>query len=145
MKQTPVTRFFNFILVGLGFTSTVSCHLPFMSVMYGTPTMDFEVSGKVVNQQSEPIPGIKVSCNDRGSGPSSVLTDQDGSFSISGTATSAWLGFEDIDGPENGGEYAGMHKDIDVKQVEKGDGWYMGKYEARNVVIRMTEKEKEKE
>lgn len=120
-----------------------------MSVMYGTPTMDFEVSGKVVNQQSEPIPGIKVSCNDRGNdrgnGPSSVLTDQDGSFSISGSAMSARLGFEDIDGPENGGEYAGMHKDIDVKQVEKGDGWYMGKYEARNVVIRMTEKEKEKE
>lgn len=104
--------------------------------------MDFEVSGKVVNNDSAPIAGIKVSCSIRKEpGIATAFTAADGSFLISGTAISPSLNFEDIDGPENGGEFADKTEEIAVSQIEKGDGsWYMGKYEAKGVVIKMEKK-----
>ena len=141
MKQTLITRIFNHILVILGFASTVSCG-PDIVCMYGTPTMDFEVSGKAVNEDSAPVAGIKVSCytDSRPDAPS-VITAEDGSFNISGTAINAVLKFEDIDGPENGGEFEEKIEIINVEQVQRGDGnWYMGKYESKGVVIKMEKK-----
>lgn len=144
MNQTFKIKFFNHLLVLLGFAATTSCDNKNMNMecMYGTPTMDFEVSGKVVNKDSAPIAGIKVSCyvySD--SGIATTLTAADGSFKISGTAISPTLNFEDIDGLENGGQFADKTQDITVSQIEEGDGsWYMGKYEAKGVVIEMEEK-----
>ena len=143
MKQTLKTKFFNYILVLLGFATTTSCeYIPQVLAEYGTPTMDFEVSGKVVNQDSAPIAGIKVSCRVfYDPGVATVLTSEDGSFNISGTAMRPLLEFEDIDGPENGGEYVSRKEEIKVDQVGKGDGhWYMGKYESKGVVIKMEKK-----
>ena len=141
MKQTLITKVFNHILVILGFAGTVSCE-PEVICMYGVPTMDFEVSGKVVNKDSAPVAGIKVSCyTDTSPDAPSAITAEDGSFNISGTAINAVLKFEDIDGPENGGEFEEKIEEIKVNQVQKGDGnWYMGKYEAKDVVIEMKEK-----
>ncbi len=98
--------------------------------------MDFKVSGKVVGQDAAPIEGIKVStCGEN------TLTFEDGSFSIDGSDIQALLHFEDIDGPENGGEFASMSQTIEVKQVSSGKGkWYMGRYEAKDVVIEMKKK-----
>lgn len=144
MKQTFITKVFNCILAILGFAATTSCENINTEVvcMYGTPTMDFEVSGKVVNKDSAPIAGIKVSCQFfTDPGIASTLTAEDGSFSISGTGIGPMLTFEDIDGPENGGEYEDKTQEITVSQIEKGDGsWYMGKYKAKDVVIEMEEK-----
>ena len=142
MEQTVITKFLNRILVIFGFAGSVSCATGNINVMYGVPTMDFEVSGKVVNHDSVPVAGIKVSCSTRTEpGVSSVLTAGDGSFVISGTGMSALLNFEDIDGPENGGEFADKSEEIEVEQVGKGDGsWYKGKFEAKGVVIEMKEK-----
>lgn len=138
MKQTIITKIFNFILVSLGFTSVVSCERPPFVCMYGMMTMDFEVSGKVVNQESEPIAGIKVSCHSNTEpGYASVFTAEDGSFSIAGSIGPS-LELKDVDGPENGGEFADKIEEIQVHQIGKGDGkWYMGKYEAKDVVIVM--------
>lgn len=142
MKQTFVTKVLNHILVILGFASAVSCEEPEMRCMYGTFSMDYEVSGKVVNNDSAPIPGIQVSSGiNVASGAATVLTAQDGSFFISGTgAPSIVLVFEDIDGPGNGGEFAGKTQEINVSQIKKGDGWYLGKYGAKDVVIELEEK-----
>lgn len=143
MEQTLKTKFFNYILVLLGFSASTSCEnvIP-VKCEYGTPTMDFEISGKVVNQESEPIQGIKVSCQIfTGPGTTTAITAEDGSFHISGKAISPMLEFEDIDGPENGGEFASKTEEIKVTQIKKGDGhWYMGEYEAKDVVVRMEEK-----
>lgn len=144
MKQTLITRFFNSILVLLGFSSAVSCEPGSGAVcMYGVPTMDFEVSGKVVDQDSAPIAGIKVCCSTFDEpGVATVFTAADGSFFISGTEMSPLLKFEDIDGPENGGEFAEKTEEIEVVRVKKGDGeWYLGKYEAKGVVIGLEKKQ----
>lgn len=113
-----------------------------MSCMYGTPVMDFKVSGKVVNQSSSPIAGINVSYRIiTAPGVSSVLTAEDGTFLISGTGIRPVLDFKDVDGAENGGEFADKSETIKADRVEEGDGkWYLGKYEAKGVVIEMKEK-----
>lgn len=141
MEQSFKTKILNVILVLLGFAGSTSCER-LMRCEYGTPTMDFKVSGKVVSEAAAPIPGIKVSCPISAES-GTVLTASDGSFSISGTATasSPMLKFEDIDGPENGGEFADKSQEIEVEQVKKGRRWYMGEYEAKDVVISMKEKE----
>jgi len=153
MKQTLITKFLNHILRILGFTSALSCISCMYGTpkpgdvvcMYGTPTMDFEVTGKVVNKGSEPLAGIEVSCrNNSTSGVATALTAEDGSFYISGTDMSPVLEFKDIDGLENGGEFAEKTQEIEVIQIKKGDGdWYMGKYEAKDVVIEMVEVEEQ--
>ena len=140
MRQGFFTTTLNYILVLLGFATTTSCeHIFAIQCEYGTPTMDFEVSGKVVNQDSTPIAGIKVSAV---GDDVTALTSEDGSFFISGTGWGSFLMFEDIDGPENGGEYAVKTEEVKVEQVEKGSGhWYKGKYEAKGVVIEMEKKQ----
>jgi len=136
------SRFLNYLLVLLGYATATSCESITVLCEYGTPTMDFEVSGKVVNQKSEPIAGIKVSCHVfTEPGTVTAVTSKDGSFSISGTSGSPTLKFEDIDGTENGGEFSDKTEKIKVEQVKEGDGhWYRGKYEAKGVVIEMEEK-----
>lgn len=42
------------------------------------------------------------------------------------------LGFEDIDGEANGGEFQTKRltrNELDSKRLKKGDDWYAGKYE----------------
>lgn len=141
------TKILNYLLALLGFAAATSCDeagnlIIGIAPEYGTPTMDFEVSGKVVDQNSAPIEGIQVRCRTYDApGHSTTLTAKDGSFSISGKSTAAWLEFSDIDGPENGGEFATKMENIEVKKIGDGDGhWYMGKFEAKDVIIDMEEK-----
>lgn len=143
MRQTLVTKILNHILMLLGFAGTASCEYINQACEYGMPTMDFEVSGKVVNEEAAPVKGIQVSCSIiKEPGIETVLTAEDGSFTIAGTSVNARLEFEDIDGPENGGEFESMYQDISVEKVKEGDGkWYMGEFEAKDVVIKMKEKE----
>lgn len=153
MNHTLKTKFFKHILTLLGFSTAAITQFAcaygpkpddYLPCEYGTPVMDFEVSGKVVNQNSSPIAGIKVSCSiNTEPGVSSVLTAEDGTFLISGTGIgiSPELEFKDIDGADNGGEFADKTETIKADRVEDGDGkWYLGKYEAKGVVIEMEEK-----
>lgn len=147
VNMSTKTKILNYLLALLGFAAATSCDeagnlIIGMAAEYGTPTMDFEVSGKVVDQNSAPIEGIQVRCMTYDApGHSTTLTAKDGSFSISGKSMSALLEFSDIDGPENGGEFATKMENIEVKKIGDGDGrWYMGKFEAKGVVIDMEEK-----
>lgn len=63
MTQTLTTKICNRILMLLGFSTTalsqVACMYGPRQSDYGALTMDFEVSGKVVDKESAPIAGIK--------------------------------------------------------------------------------------
>lgn len=152
MKQTAWTKFLNWVLVTLGFATTVSCQMygtlkpmygtPYPDpVMYGQPYMSYEVSGKVVDEEMKPIEGIQVV----GVENDTTYTAADGSFFISAKEWSSPEAiFEDIDGPENGGEFKTRHEyfpGIEMRQVEKGSGWYRGKYVGKDVVVTLKKKE----
>lgn len=111
--------------------------------MYGTPTVEFTIKGKVTDSAGVPIKGIVVS-SDRNSDLSAV-TGEDGSFttnkvraiSIYGTLT-----FTDTDGDANGGDFA--TKDVSVEnlptvKIKDGEGWYNGEYEV-TADVKLTKK-----
>ena len=107
--------------------------------MYGTPTVDFMVKGKVTDNAGVPIKGIVVSSKGMesftdGNGLSAV-TAEDGTF-VTNKATAISIGgtllFTDTDGEANGGDFATV--EVDVRQLPKSqtkpkDGWYTGEFE----------------
>lgn len=107
---------------------------------YGTPQVEFLVKGSVTDAEGHPLKGIKVTLRESYGvqlyGMDSVYTDRDGKF-VTNTLKSISLDnkkiiFEDMDGPENGGEFANDSVDLDHLQkiqTKKGEGWYEGKYE----------------
>lgn len=137
--------------MALGFGATLSCQPKMYGMpdpglgpdMYGTPYMSYEVSGKVVDEESNPIGGIQVVGVER----DTTFTAADGSFSVSAKKWSYPIAkFEDIDGPENGGEFKTKTEYFDwreFEQVEKGSGWYEGKYVGKDVVVTLEKKETE--
>ena len=109
--------------------------------MYGTPTMDYEIKGKVVDAKSgKAIKGIRIDRPYSYSDAPVNTTDPDGKFTISGSAfprDTIHIIATDIDGNENG-SYHDEKVVVSLKQVEKGDGaWYSGKYEAKDVKIKL--------
>lgn len=40
------------------------------------------------------------------------------------------LKFEDIDGPENGGDFETVELDASISQIKEGKDWYAGTFEA---------------
>ena len=126
-------------LLGFGVTQ-VSCIMygPPAPAEYGMPHANFEVKGRVVDEDGDPIRDIKIVVTDAGNGGhegSEVgvgLTDSRGSYTVSGS----WFGHspltvsvEDIDGEENGGEFAEKEQVFNLKPSDYvgGDGWYEGK------------------
>lgn len=98
--------------------------------MYGTPTADFVVNGKVVNADGEPINGIAVYADDMYGREETVYTEADGSFSL---RQKSWfpqnnvdLIFEDQDGEENGGYFGKKEESVALVKTQEGDGWYAG-------------------
>ena len=108
--------------------------------MYGTPTMSYEIKGKVVDSDSgKAIEGIKVGRYDF-NGAAEVFSDGSGKFDLSGSdfpSDTLHLKVTDVDG-ETGGLYSGDEVTVNLKQTEKStDEWYAGKYEADDGVIKM--------
>lgn len=107
--------------------------------MYGSPTVDFMVKGKVTDSEGTPIKGIVVSSKrvqsyNVGEGINAV-TDENGDFvtnHIHQTGIHGTLVFTDVDGAENGGDFETYEKDLSKfpqTQVKEGEGWYRGEYE----------------
>ena len=116
---------------------------------YGTPTVDYQVKGFVTDLLGTPIQGIKVRAPYSyidGSEGQSVLTDENGRFELDEFHSMLYgkLYVEDIDGEDNGGEFQSDTIDIwdlPKKEVEKGSGWYEGKYEVTaNIKLKLKEK-----
>lgn len=113
--------------------------------MYGMPSMDFTVSGKVMDVKNNPINGIEVTTsNENVYVPTKVATDEKGEFTISGNG---WpedtinLTFTDVDGEQNGGDFQTATEQVHLTQTKKTDDvWYKGVYEAKGVKVTLTEK-----
>ena len=103
----------GFILSFLGMSIFTSCEYgcPPIQCEYGTPSADYQISGRVENAQKQGIRGIKVSLKDpiydifEGKSHTTDTTNTDGTFSMNFTdfpKNEFWLIAEDIDSTENG-------------------------------------------
>jgi putative lipoprotein (rSAM/lipoprotein system) len=140
-------RWYNAVLTALlamlGYESCSSDSV----VEYGTPNADFQIKGQVTYEGGIPIPGIRVRAPYSyidGSDGQSVLTDENGRFELDEFHSMLYgrLYVEDIDGEDNGGEFQSDTInvwDLPKKEVEKGSGWYEGKFEV-NANIRLEKK-----
>jgi len=138
---------YGFLMTILGFSG---CDLDpifgFGRVEYGQPSADFSIVGEVKSSEGKPLKGIRVIVNperDQDDEYSkwvqdTLFTDSEGKFSKE-QLKYGWpskdkfkVTFEDIDGPENGGEFetvALIDEGLSIKQVKKGSGnWYEGAY-----------------
>ena len=118
-------------------------------VAYGMPTVDYRVIGKVTDEADKPLSGIRVIVKDQylynkdgdykhtfNHEGDTVYTDAKGAFQSakikSGGIYQQRVVFDDMDGEANGGEFSSIDmsiKDLDSKQIKKGDSWYDGEYE----------------
>jgi hypothetical protein len=122
-----------FLLSVIGISAT-SC----ITAMYGTPEAEFELKGKVTDTLNNPIENIQIDIQlndnyaDRTSSNAKGNYELINHFSPHDNA-SITIKVEDIDGEENGGEFATQIisipiKDSDyVKDKRKKDFWYNGK------------------
>lgn len=151
-------RFCRWALPLLGVTAAISCDNVIespdmygcppsgyedMPVMYGTPTVEFRVKGKVVDPDGNPIKGIEIYHDYSGH---KVYTLEDGSFDyasedIGFEMETVTLEFTDIDGEENGGDFQSQEVPVPVAQTDPGDGlWDNGEYAAEDVEIVLEKK-----
>lgn len=105
---------------------------------YGTPTMEFRVSGKITDSWSgEPIKGISVTCDEDYSDPE-VITSETGDFvyeSMAFPQDKIKLKFTDIDHLEDG-SYFPAELEIELKKAAEGAGtWDKGFYIAEDVKV----------
>ena len=127
-------------LLGVG-AAVSSCDIIDFKCYYGCPTMSYEVKGKVLDSETgNPIPGIKVTHHDY-EGVPGILTQNDGTFLLQDNdfpQDTLHIHFKDIDGTDNGGQYASQVVIVDLTQTKKGDGaWDSGTYAASDVTVKM--------
>lgn len=99
---------------------------------YGVPTANFQVKGSVTSTDGVPLKGIQVIFSDA----DTVYTDAAGKFGTKEISSfpdyNLKVSFNDVDGEENGGTFKSTSialKEMEAKELEKGDGWYEGKIE----------------
>lgn len=110
--------------------------------MYGQPTAVFKMLGTVKNRSGKPVKGIRVVIapdNNNHREYDTLYTDASGRFEKDRLKHS-WpdelkyvtVRFEDVDGAENGSYRMKELKrsDIQVKQTDKGKGWFQGSFTA---------------
>ena len=141
----------GFILSFLGMSIFTSCEYgcPPIQCEYGTPSADYQISGRVENAQKQGIRGIKVSLKDpiydiyEGKSHTTDTTNTDGTFSMNFTdfpKNEFWLIAEDIDSTENGS----YRRDSvlitpEIKDVP-GSNWHHTA-EVKDIVITLEENE----
>ena len=127
-------RFIYWLLAVLGFGSLVRCE---PALMYGSPSADYEIKGKVLDADGDPIKGIKVEVQTYVAGPEPIpiirkFSLDDGTYDASVQTfpvSKLRLVAQDVDGVENGGEFAERTIELDFSKVEAtGDkgAWYNG-------------------
>ena len=141
-KNPRRTGFFSIFLALLGL-GTSGCIL---TVMYGSPSADWSVKGKVVDEDNKPISGLQVVLANYFENTNEVIYDQnywpldtlqtagDGTYHLESNGfpiQQLEVHVQDIDGELRGGEYEDAH--IIVKQIEykDGKGWYSGHADIR--------------
>jgi len=143
----PVIKLFDkIIVILLGFFGICSsCNMP---MEYGEPYADYEVKGVITNKENaQPIENIRVIQGSR----DTIYTDTEGKYAFNYFDYSPphperifHLKVEDIDGEENGGDFATQEIELKITEadrVQKGDGnWYEGKFgKTENVELELKE------
>ena len=137
-------------LVGLG---SVGCYGP---LMYGTPSADFSVKGKVTDENGRPIPDLQVILGRRYYNSNSVTYDHtyfpidtvktgsDGIYRMTAEREfppeNLQVDVNDIDGEAGGGQFESSTLVIQNIQYEGGDGWYRGKADVKVPDIKLKKK-----
>ncbi|HIZ85235.1 MAG TPA: radical SAM-associated putative lipoprotein [Candidatus Coprenecus stercoravium] len=158
-----MNKFLKLLLVFLGIRAFASCDsLPPAKVEYGVPYASYEIKGRVTDADGNPIKGIKVDMLSEYDVDSAgnitlypfyseedVLTDESGRFHVRNgdfPSDSLSVGFSDIDGAENGGEFATKVITKAVEQVEEGSGnWDKGVFVVPGEVEVVMDLKKEEE
>ena len=128
------------LLSFIGMAAAVSCDI--VRVEYGTPTMDYTVMGKVVNEKKEALPQIKVKGLDHNwdGNRDSTYTDASGEFAITQQRITGFGGKASLIFEDESGVYRTDTIGVKLTQVKKGSGWYNGEFAAEDVEIIMKEK-----
>ena len=143
-------RWYNAVLTALLSMLGYSCSSDDIMDEYGVPVeyASYVVKGTITDEAGTPIQDIRVSAPYGSQFDSQyaqiVQTDAQGTFTLNefSTLRGVEILVEDIDGEANGGEF--LSDIINVEklpktQVEKGSGWYQGKFEV-NANIRLKKK-----
>lgn len=110
---------------------------------YGVPYATFEIKGKVVDSEGNPLEGIEVYGEDIYEHMrQKAVTAEDGSFLLVQPdwfpAGEADICFEDVDGEENGGDFGKKTETVKLTQTEDGEGhWNDGVYSSEDLTITM--------
>lgn len=110
---------------------------------YGVPYATFEIKGKVVDSEGNPLKGIEVYGEDIYEDIRvKTTTDEEGSFNLVQPewfpAGEADICFEDVDGEENGGDFGKKTETVKLTQTEDGEGhWNDGVYSSEDLTITM--------
>jgi putative lipoprotein (rSAM/lipoprotein system) len=144
----PFIKGTNWALVGiaslLGFTSCGDIVPPVAE--YGTPSADYAIKGKVVNEKGTAIPGLQIELqkeNEYGM-PDILYSQNDGTFAWERRVFPAGeieIITTDVDGEANG-SYAADTTNVNFKGANFNGGnghWYNGKAE-KEVTITLKEK-----
>ncbi|WP_163629018.1 radical SAM-associated putative lipoprotein [Paludibacter sp. 221] len=132
MKKILIKTFDKIVLLILSITGFFwGCDIISIGgAEYGTPYADFKLKGTVVNKDTKkPIQNIRVVSH-----RDTVYTNKSGKYELNHKeeGRTLYVKFEDIDGEDNDGYY--LEKEIECTftqedKVEKGSGWYEGKYQ----------------
>ena len=145
-------RFIYFLLALLGF-GTIACDNGSMDDVvaeYGCPHINFSLKARVIDEAGKPIEGIEVQTKNNAFYMDNY-SDAEGNIDLQVNMwpdTNIDLLFTDVDGAENGGEFATLELNIadKVEQVKEGSGsWYEGGYKADLGDVVMTLKEESDE
>ena len=139
MKNGIINFWKQLAAVILGLLGFSSCDIEIGGgmVMYGSPHSDFKAQGTVSDENGKPIEGIRVAIRQhRHYENDTPYTDDKGAFqlirSVHVRPDDVKIVFEDIDGEENGGEYASAEAAPEVARTKKGDNsWYGGTFEVQ--------------
>lgn len=138
-------RFIYWLLTVLGFGSLVGCERD-IPVMYGVPSADYEMKGKVLDADGDPIKGIKIEVQTYIATPEArtiarKFSLDDGTYDINVSTfpvNKLRIIAQDVDGAENGGEFEEKTIELDFSKVEAtGDkgAWYSGKFSLEQDIV----------
>lgn len=145
MRKKSIYRSLAAAVLGLlGFASCEKAGEEPMLQMYGMPYAQFKAMGSVTSESGKPVEGIRVAIRQSIREYSeyeddTVYTDSKGMYLLEKGLykgpDSVSIVFEDVDGPENGGEFEPAAAKPEVVQTKKESGMYGGSFEAKADVV----------
>ena len=143
--KTNIYRTFAAAILGLlGFASCEKAGEEPTLQMYGMPYAQFKALGSVSDETGNPVEGIRVAIRQTLQDTheyldDTVYTDSKGAYllerEIYGKTDSARIVFEDVDGPENGGEFEQTEAKPEVVMTKRESGWFRGNFEVKADVV----------